>query len=595
MAEAKSVIEIDILDDKFKEFAAVFERFQATLDKMPKNWASAGKATEEAGNKANKVHTEEAKAAAEAKKNAAEAKKTAAESKKTDAESIKHKKAEHKLGIVRLAAMEASTVASTNMALSFAMAAVSIAKWVSLAALGGWFGLAVIARSAGGYRKNAIGADTTTGALRAVQSRLSKYVDSDGGDILEKIASLQSDPSKTGILQRMGGSSDKTPLENLTAVMKTLAAQGQLAKDKYGHINMALLQAYGFDALFNESQKRRIINNKGELSGDLAETNRFAAAMTNPDSENKALQDFWLKLVDVKNELEVAFIAPLSQLAEPLGNLTTAVKNAVVDFLGSDTLKDAISDFTSWLDSGRVKRDVKDFTDTLTDLALVITKVARWFVPAHSDAPVEDFAGHNFNERPITSDKDLSISGRIVSFLGGGDAVDKLNREEELWRLRNPEITGYAFEGSVPTAEIAPFFSKLEAMHQLPKGVLAAVRYAESSNNDKSISPKGAQGAFQFMPKTLKEYNVTHPFDPYEEGNAAAKKLQGLMKRYNNNLDYALAAYNGGEVAIDAAAKKGSLKYAPDESRIFSNRVQVIVTNAANTDLGVSTNAAVRY
>jgi hypothetical protein len=34
----KSVIEIDVLDEKFKAFASVFEKYQEALKKMPGDW-----------------------------------------------------------------------------------------------------------------------------------------------------------------------------------------------------------------------------------------------------------------------------------------------------------------------------------------------------------------------------------------------------------------------------------------------------------------------------------------------------------------------------------------------------------------------------
>jgi hypothetical protein len=90
-------------------------------------------------------------------------------------------------------------------------------------------------------------------------------------------------------------------------------------------------------------------------------------------------------------------------------------------------------------------------------------------------------------------------------------------------------------------------FSELEQKHNLPEGLLSAVQSVESSGDKNAVSPKGARGTFQFMPKTAKEYGVDVT-DPVSSATGAAKYLSDLVNQYGS-VKAALAHYNGGTIS----------------------------------------------
>src|SRR5580693_6495766 len=79
----------------------------------------------------------------------------------------------------------------------------------------------------------------------------------------------------------------------------------------------------------------------------------------------------------------------------------------------------------------------------------------------------------------------------------------------------------------------------------LPVAFLTRLIWQESSFRPNVISPAGAQGIAQFMPKTADERGLAKPFDPEEAIPKAAELLSDLRQRFGN-LGLAAAAYNSG-------------------------------------------------
>ena len=82
--------------------------------------------------------------------------------------------------------------------------------------------------------------------------------------------------------------------------------------------------------------------------------------------------------------------------------------------------------------------------------------------------------------------------------------------------------------------------------HGIDPDFIASVVHAESGFNVKAVSPKGARGLMQLMPKTAEELGVKDSFDPAANVDAGTKYLRALLDQYNGNVPKALAAYNAG-------------------------------------------------
>lgn len=98
---------------------------------------------------------------------------------------------------------------------------------------------------------------------------------------------------------------------------------------------------------------------------------------------------------------------------------------------------------------------------------------------------------------------------------------------------------------SVPESMDA-IFEEAAAIYQIPVNLLKAIGKAESGFDASAVSPAGAQGVMQLMPATAEALGVKDPFDARSNIMGGAKYISDLLRRYDGDIDLALAAYNAG-------------------------------------------------
>ncbi|MGF5073356.1 lytic transglycosylase domain-containing protein [Klebsiella pneumoniae] len=118
---------------------------------------------------------------------------------------------------------------------------------------------------------------------------------------------------------------------------------------------------------------------------------------------------------------------------------------------------------------------------------------------------------------------------------------------------------------------MAPMMGKLEAMYNLPYGLLRSVAITESGGDQFAVSGAGAQGMFQFMPGTARDMGLrgNDVFDPIKSAEAAARYLSMLLQKNGGDLGKALASYNWG---IGNVQKYG-MALMPQETRQYIPKV----------------------
>ncbi len=92
--------------------------------------------------------------------------------------------------------------------------------------------------------------------------------------------------------------------------------------------------------------------------------------------------------------------------------------------------------------------------------------------------------------------------------------------------------------------------------YDVPSGLINAVIHTESYFNPEIESKAGAVGLMQLMPATAERFNVSDRKDPVQNIKGGTKFLGVLLKKYDNNLELTLAAYNAGEGAVKKYGNK---------------------------------------
>lgn len=97
---------------------------------------------------------------------------------------------------------------------------------------------------------------------------------------------------------------------------------------------------------------------------------------------------------------------------------------------------------------------------------------------------------------------------------------------------------------------LEPFIVAAAKRYGVDARILRAICYVESRYRINVVSPKGARGPMQFMPRTAARYGLRDPHDPEQAIDAAARYFRDLLRKFEGRVDLAVAAYNAGEGAV---------------------------------------------
>ena len=500
----KSVIDIDINDAKFKEFAALFEKYQKSLGKMPGQWGKINSATNSLSGNFAKIQHALDTIASRLDKNYTTLK---------NSDEVVKKTSDHWQRIGKSSAAFTKNIAASTF---------NLLKWGSIGAAygllgagGGLFGLGSLAGGASDQRKKSQGLGVTPGELKSAETAFSRYTDVSA--LLSGVATAQTTLEK----QWAFGANQLNPQESsATLLPQLLRRAAEVYKAGPEASAEQRLQATGLDLLgIDITTARTYASLKEEevrATEDLFKQNNKLLNIN-----DKTLQT-WQRLdvqLDVsKAKITRTFIEGLERLASPITKLSDSFSKAVETFMQSDQIAgwmDAfggkIQELAEYMAKPEFKEDIKGFLEGLDNMGKAAMRLANF------------------------------ING-IATFGQGDKPTSGANPSQDQGR---------------------EFLSKMDAKYGLPSGTMYETWRKESSYGKNNVGPitsngQRALGPFQMMPGTQKEYGVNNPFDFFEAGEAMAKKKAGLLKYYKGDVQKAEAAYNWGEGNLNKAIEKAS-------------------------------------
>jgi len=124
----------------------------------------------------------------------------------------------------------------------------------------------------------------------------------------------------------------------------------------------------------------------------------------------------------------------------------------------------------------------------------------------------------------------------------------------------------------------------------LDPALVDSIFQIESGYNPEAVSPKGAVGIGQLMPKTAAGQGVKDSTDPYQNIDASLRELKSLQKKYDNDTTKIAAAYNWGQGNLDKHLNRNdgeiNANNLPKETKSYIKKItDLIPLSSANAEV----------
>lgn len=561
---AKSIVDIDVNDDKFVAFMERFREYQSALDDLPEAWRVAAvgigessKQTEKAKGEAKELGAEfNAVADAILTINSGIDRLNANLEDSNKKQDEFNKKAGQGQGFINQAKKDAKELAghikeSTASLLSWGGI---VGIFTGVLGVGGLFGINRLAATTGAQRFTSLGLGTSIGALDSTAINYQKALGNPAGT-LGAIRDSQMDLSKRWTFQAMGiNNPDQDPAKLLPQMIRN-------ARDIFVQNGSTLqgAQAHGLTNFFTLDDLNRFKNmSDEEITAMEKRAQQDARMLQITDQQARQWQDFNVQLDYSSQSIRNTFVRGLGPLTPQLSKLSDALSGAIDTVLKSpelgkwiDALAGGIERFGNYLASPTFKSDVESFMSGVERLGRVIMKVLGW-LDGGSSAMDDIKSGSSF----LNNDVQTDAGGN--HFVKGG-LSDPNTPAASKWLARHL----YSLTGTAP-AEYDQYFLDAAKKYNVDPRWLKAIAAGESSWDQNAVSKAGAKGLMQVMPGNFQPGE--NPFDPRDNIMAGARVFKdGLdwsSRNAGGDFDEALRYYNGG-------VRRGSA-----ENRAYPGRIR---------------------
>ncbi|MEI9882267.1 lytic transglycosylase domain-containing protein [Atlantibacter hermannii] len=539
---AKSIVDIDVNDEKFLSFMEKFNEYKAALDALPEAWRASAQGISDSARETSKASTEAggmAKAfsdgvdALNAMVNNLDRINGNLEDANKRQEDL-NKKTSGSSGIFGKLKKD-----SKEFAGHIKDATVNLLSWGGIVGLftgvlgaGGLFGLNRLASTASAQRFTSMGLNTTIGALDSTAINFQRAV-ANPTATLGSIRDAQADLSQRWKFQAMGiNNAERSPDQLLPEMIR---AARDIFKQTGGTLQGA--NAYGLTSFFSIDDLNRFKNmSDAEIDAMEKRAKRDAQLLQITDEQARQWQDFNIQLDYSSQSIKNTFIRGLGPLTPGLTKLSDALSGAIDTVMRSpelgkwiDGLAGGIQRFGNYLASPEFKNDVEDFMSGLKKLGQTIGRII-------------DLATGKITATEFFSGSSSILSNETVKDLNGGpDYVPGSESDPNVWGW----LKGAKKLSGVAPTQYDQYFEEAARKEGLDAKWLKAVAGAESSFDKNAVSKAGAKGLMQVMP-----YNFLPGEDPFNARDnimAGARVMSWAKQQSGGDFDEMLRWYNGGK------------------------------------------------
>lgn len=539
---AKSIVDIDVNDEKFLSFMEKFNEYKAALDALPEAWRASAQGISDSARETSKASTE-AGGMAKAFSDGVDALNSMVnnldringnlEDANKRQEDL-NKKTSGSAGIFGKLKKD-----SKEFAGHIKDATVNLLSWGGIVGLftgvlgaGGLFGLNRLASTASAQRFTSMGLNTTIGALDSTAINFQRAV-ANPTATLGSIRDAQADLSQRWKFQAMGiNNAERSPDQLLPEMIR---AARDIFKQTGGTLQGA--NAYGLTSFFSIDDLNRFKNmSDAEIDAMEKRAKRDAQLLQITDEQARQWQDFNIQLDYSSQSIKNTFIRGLGPLTPGLTKLSDALSGAIDTVMRSpelgkwiDGLAGGIQRFGNYLASPEFKNDVEDFMSGLKKLGQTIGRII-------------DLATGKITATEFFSGSSSILSNETVKDPNGGpDYVPGSESDPNVWGW----LKGAKKLSGVAPTQYDQYFEEAARKEGLDAKWLKAVAGAESSFNKNAKSDAGAKGLMQVMP-----YNFLpgeDPYDPRDNIMAGARVMAWAKQQSGGDFDEMLRWYNGGK------------------------------------------------
>ncbi|HCS6515406.1 TPA: lytic transglycosylase domain-containing protein [Escherichia coli] len=558
---AKSIVDIDVNDDKFVAFMERFREYQSALDDLPEAWRVAAVGIGESSKQTEKAKGEAKELGAEfnAVAEAILTINSGIDRLNTNLEDSKKKQDEfNKSTRSAKGFLSDATKDAKSLAWHIKEATASLLSWGGIVGIftgvlgvGGLFGINRLAATTGAQRFTSLGLGTSIGALDSTAINYQKALGNPAGT-LGAIRDSQMDLSKRWTFQAMGiNNPDQDPAKLLPQMIRN-------ARDIFVQNGSTLqgAQAHGLTNFFTLDDLNRFKNmSDEEITAMEKRAQQDARMLQITDQQARQWQDFNVQLDYSSQSIRNTFVRGLGPLTPQLSKLSDALSGAIDTVLKSpelgkwiDALARGIERFGNYLSSPEFTSDVLSFMDGVKRLGQSVSRL------------IDLFAGKISLSEFMSGSSSILGSSTREDAEGSQPYVPGSESDPRVWGVLK---WGKMASGVAPT-QYDDYFSEAAKKYNVDPRWLKAIAAGESSWDQNAVSKAGAKGLMQVMPGNFQPGE--NPFDPRDNIMAGARVfkdgLDWASRNAGGDFDEALRYYNGG-------VRRGS-----SENRAYPGRIR---------------------